>query len=91
MRLSSSNVNPKLNQRLEPDLTWVLPQLRIDAYSKGFTNWKNEKKTVQEGRNKKGRAISAPALKEESKNQTYYFFYPLPFSSTQVKEKFPAS
>ena len=33
-RLSSSSVNPKLNQRLEPDLTPTLFQLWIDAYSK---------------------------------------------------------
>ena len=33
-RLSSSSVNPKLNQRLEPESLRLLTQLWIDAYSK---------------------------------------------------------
>jgi len=37
-RLSSSCVNPKLNQRLEPESLRLLTQLWIDAYSKGATN-----------------------------------------------------
>jgi hypothetical protein len=35
-RLSSSSVNPKLNQRLEPESLRLLTQLWIDAYSKGY-------------------------------------------------------
>ena len=40
-RLSSSSVNPKLNQWLESDLTCTFTQLWIDAYSKGWMIFEN--------------------------------------------------